>query len=251
MTLPILPFIPKERSEDSQKNLAKLKEDFTNMIVHELRAPLTAIKDASDVIISGQYNLNKDEEKEFLEIINKQSKLLLDQIGTIMDAAKLEAGKFAIAKTPQDITTVIKNQIKIFLLQAEKKHISLKLDAPGSLPLMSFDLIRIGQALNNLLSNSLKFTPEEGSITVELRQEPKGYITVSVSDTGIGIPKEYQKDLFSKFYQAKTTPNQTAKDGTGLGLYVVKGIVEAHGGTVTVKSSQGHGTTISFTLPIK
>ncbi len=240
-----------------EKNLANLKEDFTNIMVHELRAPLTAIKDSSELIISEKDKLKKEEQDQFLDIINQQSKLMLNQIGEILDAAKLEAGKFIIQKTKGNIEQVIKEQIKTFLPQASKKHIFISADISQSLPPIFFDPIRIAQVINNLLSNSLKFTPEGGTITIRISHEPitNNQLTISVSDTGIGIPKEHQKDLFSKFSQVRTTPQQLAKEGTGLGLYVVKGVVEAHGGSVNVDSplrngEKNPGTTISFTLPI-
>ena len=146
-------------------------------------------------------------------------------------------------------------------------HISLNFGILAkSLPEISFDEIRISQVIDNLLSNSLKFTPENGKITVELdydvispasdnplsTKEFSGlnkYIVVSVSDNGVGITPEQQKFLFSKYTQAKNTTEELATKGTGLGLYLVKGIVESHDGQVWVKSAQGKGTTFSFALP--
>lgn len=237
----------------TEKNLSHLKEDFTNMIVHELRAPLIAIKDSSELIISSRYNLDEEEKKQFLEIINRQSKILLDQIGSILDSAKLEAGKFTITKTKGDLSKVIKEEVATFLPPATKKQINLKADIPQDLPLIPFDATRISQVMNNLLSNSLKFTQEAGTIVVRVYYNPHSdkFVTVAVSDTGIGIPKEFQKNMFSKFSQAETTPQALANQGTGLGLYVVKGVVDAHGGAVNLESSPGKGTTISFTLPVE
>lgn len=240
-----------------EKNLSQVKEDFTNIMVHELRAPITAIKDSAEIIISDKYHLSKDEKTEFLEIINQQSKLLLDQIASILDAAKLEAGKFTIKKAQSDISELIQEEIKTFTPPAAKKHIDISSDIPQDLPKFSFDRIRIAQVLNNLLSNSLKFTPEGGKIKVSAKLNPN-QIQISVSDTGIGIPKDQQENLFSKFTQADTSSHFANTQGTGLGLYVVKGIVEAHGGSVSIESpaspSQGgqenQGTTISFSIPI-
>lgn len=233
-----------------EKNLSQVKEDFTNIMVHELRAPITAIKDSSEIIISDKYNLSKDEKNEFLEIINQQSKLLLDQIASILDAAKLEAGKFTIKKAQSDISELIQEEIKTFTPPAAKKHINISSDIPQDLPKFSFDRIRIAQVLNNLLSNSLKFTPTGGKIKVSANLSPN-QIEISVSDTGIGIPKNQQENLFSKFTQADTSSQHSVNtQGTGLGLYVVKGIVEAHGGSVSIESQENQGTTISFSIPI-
>ena len=231
-----------------EKNISKIKEDFTNMMVHELRAPLTAIKDSSELMLE-EKNIKEAETKQLLGIIDSQSKTLLEQIGSILDAAKIEAGRFVIQKSPNDLNKLINDVADTFSVPAMKKKIEISSYVPKELPLFSFDLIRINQVLNNLVSNSLKFTPEGGKITV-LGEINENSITVSVSDTGMGIGLEDQKDLFSKFYQIKKTPGELAKKGTGLGLYIVKGVVEAHGGTVGVKSDVGQGTTIYFTLPL-
>ncbi len=231
-----------------EKNLSKIKEDFTNMMVHELRSPLTAIKDSSELMLE-EKNLKAKERDQLLGIIDSQTKMLLNQIGSILDAAKIEAGRFTIQKYPNNLNELINDVVDTFAPQAIKKNIVVNSYVPNALPQVNFDRIRINQVLNNLVSNSLKFTPPNGKITVfgEINQDR---VTVSVSDTGMGISEEDQKDLFSKFYQIQKTPHELIKKGTGLGLYIVKGIVEAHGGQVLVKSDVGQGTTISFTLPL-
>jgi len=231
-----------------EKNLSKIKEDFTNMMVHELRSPLTAIKDSSELMLE-EKKLKAEERKQLLGIIDSQTKMLLNQIGSILDASKIEAGRFTIQKYPNDLNEVINDVVDTFAPQAIKKNLELNSYVPNTLPQVNFDKIRITQVLNNLVSNSLKFTPQGGKITVFGEINPDT-ITVSVSDTGMGISEEDQKDLFSKFYQIRKTPHELAKKGSGLGLYIVKGIVEAHGGQVLVKSEVGQGTTISFTLPL-
>jgi len=235
------------------KQINTIKEDFTHMIVHELRAPLTAIKDSSELMIEisdekGQ--LDKDEEQKLLKIIDRQSKNLLEQINQVLDAAKIEAGRFSINKTPSDIADVIQTAIDTFTPEAAKAQINLGSDIASLLPKVDFDPIRINQVLTNLVSNSLKFTPPGGKIVLSAKAK-EGNLIVAVSDTGMGIPKAEQKDLFSKYYQIRTSPHELAKKGTGLGLYIIKGIVEAHGGLVGVISGEGKGTIIYFTLPFE
>lgn len=236
-----------------EKNIATIKEDFTHMIVHELRAPLTAIKDSSELMIDvfeNRGNLEKEQQRRLLKIIELQSKNLLEQINQVLDAAKIEAGRFAIEKTESDISEIIENAIEPFLPQANKKQILISTDIYYPVPRVEADPVRITQVLNNLISNSLKFTPSGGKIIVSAKPGD-GIITISVTDNGIGIPQSDQKDLFSKYYQIRTTPHELAKKGTGLGLYITKGIVEAHGGSVGVISDPGKGATIYFTLPFK
>jgi signal transduction histidine kinase len=236
-----------------EKSVAAIKEDFINMMVHELRAPLTAIKDSAELMVElleETGNLEKDGEKKFLTIIDQQSKNLLGQIGQVLDAAKIETGKFSINKVASDIGKVAIDAVEPFLPEARKKQIYLSTEIASPLPKIEVDPSRITQVLNNLISNSLKFTPTNGKIIVSVKNSNDG-LTIAVTDNGIGIPEDEQKDLFSKYYQIRTTPHQLAKKGTGLGLYIAKGIVEAHDGTVGVKSEGlNKGSTIYFNLPV-
>lgn len=244
-----------------------LKEDLIHIMVHELRSPVTTIKDSAELIITTKDTLEEDKKLKFLEIIHTQAKKVLGQIGSILDTAKLDAGKLVLQKTKGDIVKLIKDETQAFMPQAERKNISLNFALLAkSLPEISFDEIRIEQVIDNLLSNSLKFTPENGTISVELDYRaippildgysPMGellsldkFIVVSVADNGTGIAPEQQKLLFSKYTQAKNTSEKIATQGTGLGLYLAKGIVESHEGRIWVKSVPGQGTTFSFTLP--
>lgn len=235
-----------------EKNISQIKEDFTHMMVHELRAPLTAIKDSSELMLdvfAGHGNMGDEQKAKLLKIIDTQSKNLLEQINQILDAAKIEAGKFTIIKSDTDIKQLIKDEVDEFSPQAQKRSITLSMQTDESLPQVSVDPVRINQVLNNLLSNSLKFTPPGGNIIVSAKID-NDFMVVSVKDSGMGIPEEEQGDLFSKYYQIKTTPHQLAKKGTGLGLFITKGIVEAHGGTVGIDSKENEGTTIFFKIPI-
>ncbi|KKQ27255.1 MAG: Sensory box histidine kinase/response regulator [Candidatus Levybacteria bacterium GW2011_GWA1_37_16] len=244
-----------------------LKEDLIHIMVHELRSPVTTIKDSAELIITTKNTLEEDRKLKFLEIIHQQAKKILGQIGSILDTAKLDAGKLVLSKTKGDIAKLIKGEIQTFIPQAQRKNISLSFNVVArSLPEISYDEIRISQVIDNLLSNSLKFTPENGKIQVEIDYSaispvvdgtsPMGeflsldkYIVVSVCDNGVGIAQEQQKLLFSKYTQAKNTPEELATMGTGLGLYLVKGIIESHDGRIWVKSAAGQGTTFSFALP--
>lgn len=235
-----------------EKNLSKMKEEFTNMVVHELRAPLAAIKGATE-ILSEEHQGKSEQETKLLNIINEQSKRLLAEVSSILDAAKIEAGKFSIQKTETDLSKLISERIEFFMSQAKSKNIILSAAVENNLPKVQIDPERISQVINNLVSNSLKFTQEGGKITLSVsKKEDK--LLISVSDTGIGIPKEKQDILFSKFSQVENHPlgmPPTSIPGTGLGLYIVKGIVEAHGGSIELNSEVGKGTTITVSLPIE
>lgn len=238
----------------ADKTLAQMKEDFTNMMVHELRSPLTTIKQAAALILESKDRLTQEEKEKFLGIIHQSSDSLLGEVAELLDAAKLEAGRLSVNPSPGDLGQILKERLEFFKPQALSKNITLNLDLAPLLPEISFDKVRLNQVLNNLLSNAIKFTGSGGKITIRAEEE-EGKIKVSVSDNGVGIPKEKQGRLFSKFSQIS---HPTTSDfqhptnpisGTGLGLYISRGIIEAHGGKIDLQSQVGHGTTITFSLP--
>jgi len=235
-----------------EKNLSKLKEDFTNMMVHELRSPLTAIKGASELLSSNKGLIDENQSHKLLSVIEEQAKRLLDQVNSILDAAKLDAGKFAVDKSKGTIQKIIKEKTDLFQAQAQGKHITIESHIQEGIPEFLFDPLRVGQVVNNLISNSLKFTPQGGIITLSANTDAmKRFVIIRITDNGIGIAAEKQSTLFSKFSQISANkPKGLTQAGTGLGLYIVKGIVEAHGGTVSLQSAPQQGTTITFTLPI-
>lgn len=233
-----------ETAEDGKTN-----EEFMNMMVHELRAPATSIKDSSELLLTNKDQLNDQEKEQFLTMINRQAKGLLEQISSILDAGKFESGTFKLSLKDENIQEIIYEKVKAFEPPAAKKGISVTSHIEGPIPALSIDGLRIGQVVNNLISNALKYTPYGGKISV-LAKISGANVEISVSDTGIGIPKEQQANIFAKFYQVKTSDRKEEKVGSGLGLYITKKIIEAHGGTIWVESEVDKGTTFKFTLPI-
>lgn len=238
----------------SEKALEKQKEDFSNVIVHELRAPVVAIKDSASLLLSG--NVNENDEKNILNMIHTQAEKLLTQISYILDADKVEQGRLSLNKTVGDIGRVTKERVELFLPEAKRKNISLIPVIGNDIPNFSFDNEKIVEAINNLISNSLKYTNEGGMVKITVDADDKykntkseGSVMVSVSDNGLGIAQDKQKLLFTKFGQLNSGKD-TENVSSGLGLYITKGIVEAHGGQISVHSSEGKGTIVTFNLPI-
>ncbi len=234
-------------SRDAKYN--SVEEEFVHMMVHELRSPLTSIKDASELLITSAPSLTEGEKEQFLKIINRQSKSLLDQIASILDAAKFESGTFVLDRKNENIRDLINERIKMFEPQVTRKKITLSSHIEGPIPPVYLDCIRIDQVLNNLISNSIKFTPSGGKVWIEARAVDRN-VEISISDTGIGIEKELQDKIFSKFNQIKTPDIQDERIGSGLGLYIAKKIIDAHKGSIVVQSEAGKGTSMKFTLPI-
>lgn len=228
-----------------ERDVERLRETFTSMIVHELRAPLTSIKGASDLLISG--NLKKEDADKMLHVMHDSTERMLMDIGDILDVSKLEAGKFMLNKSIADINTLVTEKVTAFSFTANMRHIKISSHTDGGIQQFAFDPQRVGQVLNNLLSNALKFTPDNGSITVTTTSR-NGQIKVSVHDTGVGVPPEKMVLLFSKYGQL--AGGLRKEGGTGLGLYISKGIVESHGGKIWLEDGIKQGATFSFTLPL-
>lgn len=240
------------KDETEEKDTEENRETVTNMMVHELRSPLSAIKSSGELIVSGGEKLSEEQRKNLITLIVEQSRKLLDQVGSILDAAKLKNGKLTMNKTPNDLIKILNDRISLFSSQASTKHVELETDVDSSIPVFMFDSVRMGQLVNNLMSNSLKFTPAGGKITLNANlSSDKKSVIIEVKDSGVGISEEKQKNLFTKYTQSATSVSSGQKQvGTGLGLYVVKGIVDAHNGTISVSSKENQGTTITISLPL-
>lgn len=221
----------------------KMREKFTNMVVHELRAPMTSIKGGAGLLLKG--TVKGEDADKMLHIISDSSERMLSQINDLLDAAKLEAGKFAVAPELADMNELVKTRVEAFSYLASTKQITLENRLDSSLTAFVFDKMRIDQVLMNLLSNSLKFTQANGRIVISTKKEG-GMVTVSVTDNGMGIPAGKQNLLFVPFSQMQSA---FRRDGTGLGLYISRGIVESHGGKIWMSPNQGAGTTVAFSLP--
>lgn len=237
----------------SEKSLEKLRQEFTAMMVHELRAPLTAVRWSSESLLrnlaAAQGAAAPEKIKDTVITIEHASNNMLELVNDLLDVAKIEAGKFEINAQEYDLIAVIKEQIKTFQPQAEMKHLEISLTSPESYR-MKFDKVRIGQVMGNLISNAIKYT-DAGKIEVNVAPDKqKNQMVVAIKDTGVGISRDDLPQLFSKFKQLKSY--DPSRKGTGLGLVVSKGIVEAHGGKIWAESAgENLGSTFYFSIPLK
>ncbi len=260
-----------------EKEVEKMRDDFTSMMVHELRSPLTGIRSIATLLRNEQIKNQQQKYQEFINLISTNSNSMLELVNDLLDVAKLESGKFEVFRRPTDLRQIVKTRIESFQsLSAENKLLLKQTILPEVPQSLMIDDNKLGQVINNLLSNAIKFTPPGGKITVgafvckqfqDLPQTaasrdlnwqglrngavcPVDAVVVSVSDTGVGIPESELPRLFNKFAQLSTA-SKSEKKGTGLGLVIAKGIVEAHGGEVGVFSEEGKGSTFYFTLPLE
>jgi len=238
-----------KEQEKKQVELQHQRDDYLAMLVHELRAPLAVIKGAADLIIKEAHSLSKEQIETLLGQIKKSSSSLLQIVNDILDVSKIESGKFSIKKVPGDINALLNEICDYYLSWANEKQIKINLELEPNIPQIKFDSERVKQVLNNLLSNALKFTDEYGNITVKTHLNSKN-VNIYVADTGIGIPDDMKHKLFNKFVQVGTKESVKEK-GTGLGLFIAKGIVEAHGGNIWIEDNDPQGTKFVFTIPLE
>ena len=231
-----------------RKQLEQMREDFIASVSHDLRTPLASITGFTEVLLSEAPGPLTEVQQEFLDIIAESGERLLKLVNQILDVSKLDSGRFELHPAPVDLRLMVKSLVDQIRPLATKKQIALEVEIASDLPVITADPDRMERVLANLLSNAVKFTPEGGSVRVRLMCNGEA-IRCEVSDTGIGIPSEDLPHLFERFRRASNAQKRRVK-GAGLGLYISKAIVEAHGGEIGVESRLGEGTTFWFTLPI-
>ena len=231
-----------------QKEMDKAKEEFFANVTHELRTPLVATEKAISLILTKAPGALTDDQENFLTIADRNLKRLTVLINDLLDLSKFEAGKMKLTLKLSSIGTAITESVNVLKVWAQTKSINLEQNIQQDLPKINIDVGRIIQILNNLVSNAIKFTPENGTVTVEARMNENKEIEVSVKDTGPGMSGEELSRVFDKFYQVRGVLTGDVR-GTGIGLAVAKEIVELHGGKIRVESELEKGTKFIFTLP--
>ncbi len=229
------------------KEMDKMKSDFFSLMAHELRTPLASIKEGTNLLLKGIGEEFKEKRKEVLTIIAEESNRLTDLVNSLLDLSKMEAGMMALHFETSNIEPLIDRAVFGIEPLAMAKNVRIEVNLPQDLPYVKMDGERILQALRNLIGNAVKFTSGGGHVTISARAMEKG-VSVSVADTGPGIPKEDLNAIFDKFKQASVTSYDKIK-GTGMGLAIVKHIINAHGGRVWVESEPEQGSTFTFLLP--
>ena len=226
------------------------KSEFLANMSHELRTPLNAINGFSEIMAGEMFGaLGDPRYKGYAADILRSGQHLLSLINDILDMAKIEAGKLTLHYEPVSLKEVVEDAARLMRGRVEEAGLKLAVDAPD-LPTIEADHRGVKQVVLNLLSNAVKFTPEGGDIVVALSREDDDRVRVAVTDTGIGIAAEDLPRLARPFEQVEGQHSKT-NQGTGLGLALTKSLIELHGGTLTLESEPGRGTTVSFDLPIR
>jgi signal transduction histidine kinase len=229
---------------DDLEHTQRLRRNMVADVAHELRTPLSNLKGYLEAISDGV--VKPDE--ALIHSLNEEASSLSRLVEDLQELSLADAGELKMTLQPEDITRLIKESVTTLQTKAAAKGLKLTADIPDILPLLNIDTHRIKQVLNNLLENAIAHTGRDGTITLTARQQDD-MVYISVSDTGEGIPPEDLPMIFERFYRVDKSRARTT-GGSGLGLTIAKRLVEAHGGTIKVKSKPGQGSTFTFTLLI-
>lgn len=227
--------------------LSKAKTDFVSFVAHQMLNPLSLIKMGLAEMQSPTKDKNKKQAKELLENMQKTNERSIRLIENLLNVARIEEGRFAYNFQNVDLQGLLKETIQNLKLKAEEKKIAISFSSPQNVPLIKADREKLYLVFENLIANAIIYTTSEKNIDVRLFEKDHALI-VEIQDYGIGIPIEDQGKIFQKFFRAQNAVDQI--QGNGLGLFIVKQIIESHGGTIAFKSEEGKGTTFFVDFPV-
>lgn len=230
------------------QQLDQAKSDLVSSVSHELRTPLASIAGYVELLDDRDLGDLTAEQSKALDVIERNTARLRHLVEDLQTLAMLEEQKIELDMVPVDLGDVVRRSLGALRSRLEERSQELVTEVDERLPAVAGDVLQLERAVTNLVSNAIKFTPERGRVTVTLHEADDGYVELRVSDTGIGIPSEEQDKLFTRFFRSSKAVEQ-AIPGTGLGLVIVKEIVEAHGGSIAFTSEEGRGTTFTVRVP--
>jgi PAS domain S-box-containing protein len=239
--------------ENSNKHLLRKNEEIQNFyhtVSHELKTPLTSAREFISIVLDGLAGPLNENQREYLGIARESCHRLRVCINDLMDATRLETGKLTLEMKQGSLATLVQKLVVLLGPVAARKQISLRHEVRADPPDFPFDENRLMQVLVNLTNNALKFTPENGRVTISVGEAPNdpGYFKVSVNDTGCGIAPAELERIFECLYQVPNL-NGGSEQGVGLGLYICRELVQSHGGKIWVESALGKGSTFCFSVP--
>jgi PAS domain S-box-containing protein len=237
--------------EQVRKDEMRFKDEFLSHVSHELRSPLTAIKQFTTILLGGLAGELNKEQREYEEIVLKNVRQLQSMIDDLLEVTRLQTGKLTIELENVSMSDAVRDSLNTLQETARAKGLTLSSDLPPGLPSAHADQTRVRQILIILLDNAIKFTPTGGVVHVHARllDDSPHFLLVEVSDTGCGISAEVTERLFERLYQQSEPVHQASRKGLGLGLYICKELVTRQGGQIWAKRRPERGSTFSFTLP--
>jgi signal transduction histidine kinase len=230
---------------DELRRLSALRADFVSLVSHELRSPMAAVIGAARTLQGRWRELSADQRQSFLALIGDETSRLASLISDVLDTSRIEAGTFSYAFTDVDVADLLRGVVAGAELGQDE--VRLRTELVGTIPSVRGDRERLRQVIQNLVDNAVKYSAAGGEVRV-VASAFDGVIRIDVEDDGPGVPLEDQELIFEKF--GRSSAGGGAKPGTGLGLFIARSIVEAHGGSVVVESSPGTGSVFTLELPL-
>ncbi len=230
-----------------QKKISRIRDDFINNITHEFKTPIATISLASEVLLKAETGQDNKRISNYARVIYDENRRMREQVDRVLQMAVLDKNRYNLNKKPTNLDELIRNNVNNLCLEHCEREVKVKDMLAAANPEVNVDPIHMGNIINNLVSNAIKYSEGIPNITIRSRNEKGNYI-FSIEDMGIGIKKEDQKQIFDKFYRVSTGNIHNVK-GFGLGLYYVKSIVEAHNGKIIIDSEYGKGTRFDVILP--
>jgi signal transduction histidine kinase len=238
------------RATNSQlQRLDEAKDEFISMASHQLRTPLTSVKGYISMVLEGDAGKVAPTQKQLLDEAFASSERMVHLINDFLNVSRLQTGKFMLEQRPVDLTKIVRQEVESLQTTVKMHDLKLKFHPPKYFPTLYIDEGKIRQVIMNFIDNAIYYSRENSTITVSL-SVVDGDAVLEVHDTGIGVPKDEQAHLFGKFFRA-TNARKQRPDGTGVGLFLAKKVIVAHGGSMVFHSVEGEGSTFGFRLPVK
>jgi len=233
-----------------EKIIERMKTEFVSLVAHQLRTPLSAIKWTLRMVLDGDLGPIAEEQRDFMEKTYKSNERMIDLVNDLLNITRIEEGRYLYKPILTDIESVVQFVINSYKEEIKKRKIKFEFKKPEKkLPQITVDVEKIKLAIQNLFDNAIRYTQPGGTVTVSLTHGKKE-IEFQIQDSGVGIPKDQQERAFTKFFRGVNVVRMET-EGTGLGLFITKNIIEAHGGKIWFKSEEGKGSTFFFSLPVE
>jgi len=237
------------RSFERMAEASRMKSEFISIVSHQLRAPLSNLRWAIEFLMSGRLGKTEEKQADYFKILKENSARMEELVQDLLIVSRLETATLPLKKKEISLVDLTKELIKEFEPFAKASNVDISFEPEENLPKIFADPSQISLVIENLLDNAIRYIKDKGKVSIKLKKQ-RGHLYFEIEDNGVGIPKEDQKYIFQKFFRSENVLRYQTQ-GSGLGLYISKAVVERSGGKIGFKSEENKGSTFWFTLPIK